>query len=62
MLCWLVLCILTPGLPFDSSSAWCLVCELCRATVVWVHCRCFLSWAFLAGASGSFLRVTLWQS
>ena len=48
LLCWLVLCILTPGLPFDS--AWCLVCELRRVTVVWVDCRCFLSFVYLGGA------------
>ena len=34
--------------PFDS--AWCLVCELCRLTAVWVDCRCFLSFVFLGGA------------
>ena len=37
-----------PGCPFDS--AWCLVCELCRSTVNWVDCRCFLSFVFLGGA------------
>ena len=37
-----------PGCPFDS--AWCLVCELCLLTVVWIDCRCFLSFVFLGGA------------
>ena len=37
-----------PGCPFDS--AWCLVCEVCRLTVDWVDCRCFLSFVFLGGA------------
>ena len=36
------------GCPFDS--AWCLVCEVCRLTVVRVDCRCFLSFLFLGGA------------
>ena len=37
-----------PGCPFDS--AWCFVCEVCRLTVDWVDCRCFLSFVFLGGA------------
>ena len=37
-----------PGCPLDS--AWYLVCELCRWTVVWADCRCFLSLVFLGGA------------
>ena len=36
------------GCPFDS--AWCLVREVCRLTVDWVDCRCFLSFVFLGGA------------
>ena len=36
------------GYPFDS--AWCLVCEVCRLTVDWLDCRCFLSSVFLGGA------------
>ena len=51
LLCWLVLthnyASSLLGCPFDT--AWCLVCELCRLTVVWVGCRCFLS-LFLGGA------------
>jgi len=38
----------TLGCPFDI--AWCLVCELCRSTVVWADCRRFLSLVFLSGA------------
>ena len=45
LLCCLVLCDLTLGLLFR----WCLVCELCRLTVVRVDCRCFLSLVFLGG-------------
>ena len=37
-----------PGCPFDSAR--CFICELCRLTVVWVDCRCFLSFVFLGGA------------
>ena len=40
-----------PGCPFDS--AWCLVCEVCRLTVDWVDCRCFLFFVFLGGARRS---------
>ena len=36
------------GCAFDSS--WCLVCELCRLTLVWVDSRFFLSSVFLCGA------------
>ena len=48
LLCWLVLCALTPGLLF--RYCWCLVCELCLLTAVWVDCRCVLSFVFLGGA------------
>ena len=27
-----------------------LACEMCRLTVVWVDCRCFLCFVFLGGA------------
>ena len=55
LLCWVVLYVLTSGLPFRSSVLapglpLCLVCELCRLTVVWVGCMCFPSLMFLAGA------------
>ena len=43
---WCGSCLL--GCPFDS--AWCLVSELCRMTVVWVDYRCSLSFLFLGGA------------
>ena len=36
-----------PACPFDS--AWCFVCEVCRLTVDWVDCRCFLSFVILGG-------------
>ena len=39
---------LLPGCPFDS--AWCLACEVCRLSVDWVDCRCFLSFVLLGGA------------
>ena len=39
-------CYASPGL----SLRWCLVCEVCRLTVDWVDCRCFLSFVFLGGA------------
>ena len=37
-----------PGCRFDG--AWCLVCEVCRLTIDWVDCTCFLSFVFLGGA------------
>ena len=33
-----------------AACAWCLVCELCRLTVIWVGCRCVLSFVILGGA------------
>ena len=39
-----------PGCPQAVDRARCLVCELCRLTVVWVDCRCFLSSVFIGGA------------
>ena len=37
-------------LGYPLESAWCLVSELCRLTVVWADCRCVLSLVFLGGA------------
>ena len=54
LMCWLVLCVLrpqsvyiscVPGGPF--GTVWYLVCDGCRLTVVWVDCRCVLSFLFL---------------
>ena len=51
-----VMCL--PRGPFDS--VWCFVCEVCRLTVGWVDCRCFLSFVCSSAVPGvwSFLRVT----
>ena len=37
-----------PGCPFGST--WWLVCEVCRLTVDWVDCRCFLYFVFFGDA------------
>ena len=46
LLCSLVLCVYRAA---PSDSPWCSVCGVCRLTVDWVDCRCFLSFVFLGG-------------